>query len=98
MSNQIYYPATLTPYKDSNGYMITFRDVPEAITGDDTFANVVDMAEDCIKTAREFYTEDDRSFPVPSRSQKGDVMIPLTLEDGDELWYRATKSAMLNMT
>lgn len=57
--------------------VVTFRDVPEAITQGDTFEDAVCMAEDALKTAMEFYSEDGKPYPVPSEPQQGDVMIEL---------------------
>ena len=57
--------------------VVTFRDVPEAITQGDTFEDAVCMAEDALKTAMEFYSEDGKPYPVPSEPQMGDVLINL---------------------
>lgn len=64
-------------YKCSQGITVTFRDVPEAITQGDNFADAVEMAEDALETAMEFYDENDKPRPKPSEPQQGDVMIEL---------------------
>lgn len=61
----------------SNGFFVSFRDVPEALTQGSDFAEALDMAEDALKTAMEFYSEDGKPYPVPSEPQHGDVMIEL---------------------
>lgn len=61
----------------SDGFFVSFRDVPEAITQGDTFLEAVEMAEDALKTAMEFYDEDGKPRPKPSEPQQGDVMIEL---------------------
>lgn len=80
----IYYPAQ---FEDCLGVecfkcsiVVTFRDVPEAITQGDTFEDALDMAEDALRTAMEFYDEDGKIYPTPSEPQHGDVMIALIKE------------------
>ena len=57
--------------------VVTFRDVPEAITQGDTFGDAVCMAEDALKKAMEFYDEVGEPRPQPSEPQQGDVLIEL---------------------
>ena len=57
--------------------VVTFRDVPEAITQGDTFGDAVCMAEDALKTAMEFYDEAGKPRPQPSKPQHDDVLIEL---------------------
>lgn len=60
-----------------DGFVVTFRDVPEANTQGDTFLEAVEMAQDALITAMEFYDEDGKPRPEPSEPQQGDVMIKL---------------------
>ena len=86
----IYYPAQFVEDYDDDplsgshgdiiGLVVTFRDVPEAITQGDTFEDALDMAEDALRTAMEFYDEDGKTYPAPSEPQHGDVMIALIKE------------------
>lgn len=69
------YPVKITP--DSNSYMVRFRDIPEAITYGDTIAHAREMAGDALLTALEFYFEDLREIPAPSRARKGEEYIEL---------------------
>ena len=64
-------------YYISDGFVVTFRDVPEANTQGDTFIEALEMAQDALKTAMEFYDEDAKPRPKPSEPQQGDVMIEL---------------------
>ena len=41
----MYYPAKFTPAEEG-GYVVTFRDIPEAITQGDDMTEAVEMAED----------------------------------------------------
>lgn len=67
------YPAQIQ--QDEKVFIVTFKDVPEAITQGYTWLEALDMAEDALKTAMEFYTEDNRPKPQPSVAVSGDVMI-----------------------
>ena len=61
----------------SNGFVVTFRDVPEAITQGEDFADALDMAQDALRTAMQFYEEDGLELPFPSDCKHGDVMVKL---------------------
>jgi antitoxin HicB len=72
------YPATFTPAEEG-GFVIEFRDIPEAITQGDDEAEALDMAADVLLTVMDFYFEDRRPVPMPSAPQEGERMIPLPL-------------------
>lgn len=69
------YPAIFTP--DTGGYVITFRDIPEAITQGDDEADAFAMAKDALLTSMDFYFEQNRQVPMPSKAQPGERIIPL---------------------
>lgn len=81
------YPAKLT--RDENSYLVTFRDIPEALTEGDTHEDAIEMGEDALLTAMDFYFEDNRRVPMPSRKQKGEVYISLPMS-------ASTKVMLLN--
>lgn len=60
-----------------NGFVVTFRDVPEANTQGSNFSDAVEMAQDALRTAMEFYDERGEERPKPSEPQLGDVLINL---------------------
>ena len=64
------YPAQLI--KQKGGYIATFRDIPEALTSGRTRAATLDMAADALATAMEFYLEDRRPVPPPSKPRRGE--------------------------
>ena len=70
------YPARfdLAP---EGGFVVTFRDIPEAITQGDTEAEAEEMAADALLTAMEFYFEDRRSVPMPSDIESGERFVAL---------------------
>lgn len=61
------------------GYIVTFRDVPEAITEIWDKNELKETATDCLVTAVDFYIEDHRLFPAPSKTKKDDVIIQLPI-------------------
>lgn len=69
------YPALLEP--EGDGFNITFRDIPEAITCGDNREDALEMAAGALLTAMEFYFEDRRPVPLPSAPQDGEVLIAL---------------------
>ena len=69
------YFAQLTP--DDGQYTVTFRDIPEAITFGATVEEALEMAQDALETAMEFYFEDMRQVPTPSKGEKGEYAIEL---------------------
>lgn len=69
------YPAKLAP--EDGGFVVTFRDIPEAITQGESREEAIAMAADALATAMEFYFEDRRPVPAPSEGRRGEVGIPL---------------------
>ncbi|PBR91615.1 hypothetical protein COD47_23365 [Escherichia coli] len=48
------YPVTLTPAPEG-GYMVSFVDIPEALTQGETVAEAMEAAKDALLTAFDFY-------------------------------------------
>lgn len=71
------YPAAFR--REDDGYTVSFRDIPEAITQGDTYEEAIEMAEDALLTAMDFYFEDNRPVPLPSQPQVGEELISLPL-------------------
>ena len=69
------YPARLT--RDDDGFMVSFPDIPEALTGAPSREEALGMAADALTTAIDFYFEDRRPVPAPSVPKRGQVMIDL---------------------
>lgn len=69
------YPAAFLP--DTGGYVVTFRDIPEAITQGDDEADALFMAKDALISAMDFYFEGKRPVPLPSQAEQGERMISL---------------------
>jgi len=62
---------------EADGYTVTFRDVPEAITQGDTLDEAKAAAIDALVTAMDFYFEDGRPVPTPSKANRSDVLVTL---------------------
>ena len=71
------YPANFLP--DTDGFVVTFRDIPEAITQGDDEADALSMAQDALITAMDFYFDDKRAVPLPSAPLPGERIIALPL-------------------
>lgn len=71
----MFYPAKFIPEDD--GFNVSFRDIPEALTCGDDYADAVAMAKDALLTSMDFYFEDHRKVPLPSPPQEGEVLIEL---------------------
>ena len=71
------FPIKLTPDKQDGGFVVTFADIPEAITQGDTIEEALAMAQDALETAIEFYFEDKRAVPTPSKPKRRQHVIEL---------------------
>lgn len=72
------YPATFTTAPEG-GFVVTFRDIPEAITQGDDEDEALNMAQDVLLSAMDFYFDDKRPVPLPSKAKKGERLIALPL-------------------
>lgn len=78
MPLRTHYPALFQP--TAHGFLVRFRDVPEAITqgADETVA--MGMAEEALATALDVYFASNRVPPLPSALRPGERMVWLPLE------------------
>lgn len=60
------YPCLLTPEEDAAGYVVSFPDVPEALTGAETWEESLALAEDALVVALGAYVRVQEDIPVPS--------------------------------
>ena len=75
---QYIYPCDLTPdVEEGEGYVVTFPDVPEAITGARTKEESLVLAEDALAVALGAYVENREDIPIPSTAVNGQVLIAL---------------------
>jgi antitoxin HicB len=71
------FPVTLTPDEADGGFVVTFHDIPEAITQGETVEEALAMAHEALETAMEFYFEDNRAVPAPSKPKRGQHVVEL---------------------
>ncbi|MEQ5838237.1 type II toxin-antitoxin system HicB family antitoxin [Paraburkholderia acidicola] len=70
------YPIELAP--DSNGtLLVTFPDVPEAITVGEDENDVLVQALDALEAALEMYFAEKRPIPLPSGAKRGQRVVTL---------------------
>jgi antitoxin HicB len=78
---QFTYAVKLTPDKDDGGYVVTCRDLPEAITQGDSIEEALAEAADCLEEAVAARIDDGRDIPAPSeaRRRERNVTLPTTM-------------------
>ena len=73
------YPARFAADRRAGGYVISFPDVPEAVTQAESLEEGVDMAADCLEMVLAEYIRLGRPIPAPSRPKRGQRSIRLPL-------------------
>ena len=71
------FPVTLQFDDVDGGYVVSFRDIPEAITQGETVEEALAMAQEALEMAMEFYFEDKRAVPIPSKPKRGQRVVEL---------------------
>lgn len=72
---QFTYPVKLTRDRKDGGYVVTFRDIPEAITQGNNVEEALSEAEGALQAAIEARIEDALDIPTPSRAKNGERMV-----------------------
>lgn len=72
------FPVTLTPDRDDCGFVVTFRDLPEAITQGDSVEQSLSEAADCLEEAIAARIDEGLEIPKPSHSDQ-DILVPVPL-------------------
>ena len=67
------YPVTLTP--DDGTVLVTFADVPEAITFGADEGEALRNAVDALETGLSFYVDAGNPLPKPSRPKRGQKTV-----------------------
>lgn len=75
---QFTYAVKLTPDKGEGGYVVTCRDLPEAITQGETVEEALAEAADALEEAIAARIDDGREIPSPSATKRGEraVSVP----------------------
>jgi antitoxin HicB len=72
------YPVTLTPDADG-GFVVTFRDWPEAITQGETHHQALEEAADCLEEAVAARIDDRAEIPLPSSPRAGEATVAVPI-------------------
>ena len=70
MEDRFTYPADLTP-EEGGGFLVSFPDIPEALTSGSDLEEALAMAEDCLEEALAGRIDDGEDIPAPSRLAPG---------------------------
>ena len=75
---QFAYAVKLTPDKKDGGFVVTCRDLPEAITQGETVEEALVEAADCLEEAIAARIDDERDIPMPSAAKRSEraVSVP----------------------
>ena len=70
------FPAKFARAKEG-GFVVTFPDIPEAITQGDNIDDAMHHAADALESALDFYFEEGWRVPMPSRPKRSQRMVEL---------------------
>jgi len=88
------YPARFTLDKSAGGFVVTFPDVPEAITQGDTIEEAMTMASEALELALTFYTDRWADLPSASAPKRGWRMVRIpALSEAKFGLYSALRAA-----
>ncbi|MCR4347035.1 MAG: type II toxin-antitoxin system HicB family antitoxin [Sulfuricaulis sp.] len=74
------YPARFTPDKKDGGYVVTFRDIPEAITQGETTDECLEEAAGALQAALEGRIMSDLDIPKASKLKRGEHSIAVPVQ------------------
>lgn len=72
---QFSYAMKLAADKRDGGYVVTCRDLPEAIAQGDTLKEALSAAADCLEEAIAARIDDAGDIPSPSAAKRGERMV-----------------------
>ncbi len=93
--NRYAYGATLIPAEEG-GYVVTFRDLPEAITQGDNLEESLTEASDCLAEAIAARIDDGLAVPQPSgiASEEYRIAVPLQIALKAALYEAISESGL----
>ncbi len=68
------YPVVLASAHEG-GFVVSFPDVPEAITQGDDRADALTNARDALETALELYVDENQDIPAPRAPKRGQALV-----------------------
>ena len=79
---QYTYPVTLTEDPIDGGYVVSCRDIPEAITQGDTIEEALAASADALDEAICGCINHSRDIPEPSAQQAGEHLVSVPVSAG----------------
>ncbi|HEY9704313.1 MAG TPA: type II toxin-antitoxin system HicB family antitoxin, partial [Allocoleopsis sp.] len=77
--NRFSFPIILTPDLTDGGYVVTFPDLPEAITQGEKIEDCLKEATDCLEEAIALRIDEQLDLPLPSEI-KSNYVVELSLQ------------------
>ncbi|GAA6620848.1 type II toxin-antitoxin system HicB family antitoxin [Scytonema sp. NUACC26] len=74
------FPALLTPDEQDGGFIVTFRDLPEAITQGNDIEQSLFEAADCLEEAIAARIDDKLDIPEPSSVCTGEYKVAVPVQ------------------
>jgi antitoxin HicB len=74
------YPARFTADKKDGGFVITFRDISEAITQGESVEDCLEEAAGALQAALEGRIMSDLDIPKPSKAKRGEHLIAVPIQ------------------
>ena len=74
------YPAKFARDRKDGGFVVSFRDVPEAITQADSLSQCLDAAAGALQAAIEGRIMDGLEIPVASRAKRGERLVAVPIQ------------------
>ena len=78
--NRFSFPASLTPDLDDGGYVVAFRDLPEAITQGNSIESALQEAADCIEESIAARIDDRLDIPEPSDPLESEYLVTVPMQ------------------
>lgn len=95
--NRFTYPVVLTTDDVDGGFIVTFRDLPEAITQGDTVRECLTEAADCLEEAVVGRISRGNKIPLPSKAKKNEKLVPVPMQTAMKAaLYQAMKESNIS--
>lgn len=92
--NNFAYPVTLTPDEEDGGFVVTFPDLPQAITQGEDIADALEQAADCLEEAIVVCMRLNENLPKPSQCGETDYLVYLPAQTAVKaLLYNAMRAS-----
>jgi len=74
------YPARFTADKKDGGFVVTFRDIPEAITQSESHAECLEQAAGALQAALEGRIMSSLDIPKASKAKRGEHLVAVPVQ------------------